>query len=248
MSIKERFQNPNVTDTVILRMLVYNNHQFSDVNSVEKVEIWKIDDLDPQNIDKRTLVQTVTGTDISHDGDGQYSVEVFLEEPLYTIGKYIDIWYMAFATHDQDACQVAPIDAMFEVVRDIWFTSPSPIIYDFSFSFRPNKFVQGTKQHIIINITPNAPTASEMQAYYANMATISPLRISIAQRCGNCVPAEEDLRLIVDNELITYRERCLAYYFLDTTEMDCGIYEVWFQLDLGGNIYISPKSQLQIFT
>lgn len=247
MSIKERFQNPNVNDTATLRMLVYNNHQFSDVNSVDKVEIWKIDDLDPNDLDKRTLVQTIDGTNVSHDGDGQYSIEVFLEEPLYVIGKYVDIWHMAFATHDQDACQIAKIDATFEIVRDLWFTTPSPIIYDFSFAFKPNKFVQGCKQHIVVNITPNVPTATEMQEYYANMATVSPLRISIAQKCGDCVPAEEDLRLIVDNELITYRERCLAYYFLDTTEMDKGIYDVFFTLELGGNIYISPKNQFQIY-
>ena len=247
MSIKDRFQNPNVNDTVTLRMLVYNNHQFSDVNSVDKVEIWKIDDLNPNDFDKRTLTQTIGGANVSHNGDGQYSVEVFLEEPLYVIGKYVDVWHMAFATHDQDAFQIAKIDATFEIVRDLWFTTPSPIIYDFSFAFKPNKFVQGCKQHIIINITPNIPTATEMQEYYANMATVSPLRISIAQRCGDCVPAEEDLRLIVDNEIITYRERCLAYYFLDTTEMDKGIYDCWFNLELGGNVYISPKNQFQIY-
>jgi hypothetical protein len=247
MTLIERFQNPKVNDTVTLRMLVYNNHQFSDVNSVDKVEIWKIDDLNPNDFDKRTLVQTIDGTNVSHDGDGQYSVEVYLEEPLYVIGKYVDIWHMAFATHDQNACQIAKIDAIFEIVRDLWFTTPSPIIYDFSFAFKPNKFVQGCKQYIVINITPNVPTATEMQEYYANMATVSPLRISIAQRCGDCVPVEEDLRLIVDNELITYRERCLAYYFLDTTEMDKGIFDVFFTLELGENLYISPRSQFQIY-
>jgi hypothetical protein len=229
-------------------MLVYNNHQFSDVSYVEKVEIWKLDDHEPQNVSKRSLVQIVEGSFVSHDGDGRYSVEVFLEEPLYVIGKYVDIWHMAFASKDEEKFQIAQIDAAFEIARDLWFTTPSPIIYDFTFAFKPNRFMQGCKQHIIVNITPNVPTATDMQAYYANMATVSPLRISIAQRCGDCVPVEKDLRLVVDNELITYRERCLAYYFLDTTEMECGIYDVWFQLELGGNVYVSPKSQLQIFT
>ena len=193
-SHKERFQNPNINNCVTLRMLVYNNHQFSNVSDVEKVEIWKVDDQNPHDKDKMMLVQTIDGSFISHDGEGRYSIEVFLEEPLYVIGKYIDIWHMAFASRDEENRQVAQIDATFEIVRDLWFTTPSPIIYDFTFAFKPNKFMKGCKQHLIVNITPNVPTASDMVQYYTALATVAPLRISIAQKCGDCVPAEKDLR------------------------------------------------------
>jgi len=247
MSTKERFQNPNIGDTVILRMLIYNNNQASDVNGVDKIEIWKVNDQDPNNVDKRTLVQTIDGATVTHDGEGAYSVEVFLEEAVYCIGRYVDVWYMSFDRQQQEQCTIAQIEAMFQIQRELWFTSPSPIVFDCTFSFRPNKLMQGSKQHLIINVTPNVPTASELEAYYRNLAIVSPLRISIAQHCGECVPAEEDLRLVVDKELVTYRERCLAYYFLDTTEMDCGIYDVWFQLEFAESVYISPKMQLQIF-
>ena len=38
-----------------------------------------------------------------------------------------------------------------------------------------------------------------------------------------------------------------GYYLLDTTEMEIGIYDVWYELDLGGNTYISDRQSLQIF-
>ena len=76
---------------------------------------------------------------------------------------------------------------------------------------------------------------------------MSDLKISIEQACGNCLSDEQDLRLIVDKELVQSREKRYGYYKLDTTEMDCGIYNVWFQLEFGGNVYISDKMQLQIY-
>jgi hypothetical protein len=126
-------------------------------------------------------------------------------------------------------------------------TSPVPLVHDFTFTFRPNKLVQGSKQYLIVNVRPNVPHASELERYYLTLAINSPLHIYISQRCGPCAPAEEDLRIVVDGELVESREKCLGYYFLDTTEMDCGIYDVWFELELVDSLYISPKSQLQIY-
>jgi hypothetical protein len=241
--MKERYQNPRVGDDINLRLLIYNANQFADINSIQKVEIWKLDDVDP--CDKKTLIQTIDGASVSHNDTGQYSIQFNAEDNVYTVGKYVDVWYCIFEEHE--TYNVATIENKFEIVRDLWFTSPSPIIYDFSFSFRPNKIVQGSKQYLIVNIVPNVPRASDMETYYRNIAIASPLRISISRRCGDCLPQEEDLRLIVDKELIEFRESCLAYYFLDTTDLECGIYDIWFQLDFAENVYISPKSQLQIF-
>jgi hypothetical protein len=61
------------------------------------------------------------------------------------------------------------------------------------------------------------------------------------------MPQEQDLRLVIDSDDVTLREACRAYYMLDTTEMSCGIYNVWFEMEFGESLYISDKQQLQIF-
>jgi len=49
---------------------------------------------------------------------------------------------------------------------------------------------------------------------------------------------------------VPYREKCLGYYFLDTSEdgldMKEGIYSVYFEMLFGESTYISEKIQLQI--
>ena len=62
-----------------------------------------------------------------------------------------------------------------------------------------------------------------------------------------CAPKEEDLRLVIDGATVEYREKCAGYYFLDTTEMDKGIFDVYFELEFGECTYISEKNQLQVY-
>jgi hypothetical protein len=99
----------------------------------------------------------------------------------------------------------------------------------------------------MIEISPNVPTAGELRQYYENLAIVSDLKISIEQRCGDCLPSEQDLRLISDKVLVDYREKRFGFYQLDTEEMDCGIYDVWFQLEFGGNRYISDRYNFQVY-
>jgi hypothetical protein len=75
------------------------------------------------------------------------------------------------------------------------------------------------------------------------------LKISIELNCGDCLPKEKDLRTIVDEELVDYREKRHGYFQLDTEalDMDCGIYDVWFTLEIGGNKYISDRMHIQIY-
>ena len=72
--------------------------------------------------------------------------------------------------------------------------------------------------------------------------------MSIELACGNCVPAEQDLRLIVDRSLVDYREKGYGYYFLDTTDYDEGIYNMWFTLSFGENVFVSDKNSFQIYS
>lgn len=238
--MKERFQNPVIGNEVRLRLFSYNSNARTNVDSIEKVEIYFLDphEKTAENPDGRRLVKTIT--DITAEEVGLYSVIVELEADVFTLGKYIDIWYVTIGT------QTAEIPNEFAVYPNLWFTTPLPIIYDFNFSFRPNRLLKGSKRYLAIEIVPNVPNRNELYAYYENLATISPVKISIEQECVPCMPAEQDLRLVIDAASVDLRERCMGYYYLDTTDMAVGMYNVWFSLEMGDIVHISEKQQIQI--
>ena len=242
---KERFQNPAVGDDIKLRLLTYNSNNLADVEEVQEVEIYFLDptEVSDTNPDGRRLVQTLLTADVSQEETGHYSVTFNLEDPTFTIGRYLDVWKFTVPGDDT----VISITQKFQIHPALWYTSDKPIVYDFSFRFMPNKLRMGSKRYLIIDIMPNVPTGSDLERYYYNLAIAAPLRISIEQACVECMPEEEDLRLLVDCDLVEHREKCRAFYFLDTTDYDEGIYNVWFQMEFGGNTYISDKQQLQIF-
>ncbi len=93
------------------------------------------------------------------------------------------------------------------------------------------------------------PRSSDLERYYTNLAMASPVRISVEKACGECVPKEKDLRVVVDKAPVEFRRDSEGYYFLDTVEldMDCGIYNVWFELEFGESTYISDNLQLQVY-
>ena len=241
---KERNQNIVVGNDVTLRLFTYNSNQRQSVNSVEKVEIYCLDSgfITEDNPEGRRLVDTIT--DITVVEEGQYSIEISLEIDKYVIGKYIDVWYVNF-----DTMQSGTVTNEFRVIPDLWFASDLPIIYDFSFGFRPNRVRSGEKRWINIEIIPNVPNISDLKRYYANLAVASPLRIWIEKNCGDCVPQEKDLRTVVEGDLVEHRRGTEGSYFLDTEalDLDCGIYNVWFEMEFGENKFISDNLQLQIF-
>lgn len=242
MNLKERFQTPVLNDTIILRLLVLNRSIFTDVQEIDRVEIYVFDPTlrTEDNHHGKRLVQTITP--VTQNETGQYSVETILADPQYVIGKYSDVWYLNFRDY-----QASTVEQYFQIYADQWFTTPTPLVYDFSFSFIPNRMVQGENKYIQITVTPNVPRASDLVRFYEGLVANSELFISIEQACGPCVPQEEDLRLIVDHVPVIEREKNKAFYKIDTEDMDCGIYNVFFTLCFGGNKYISTKNQLQIF-
>ena len=244
----ERYQNPTCGDTVNLRLFTYNSNNRRDVQSIEKVEIYTYDNSfkSADNPQGRRLVTTVDSSDVVQEDTGKYLLQLPLTNPLYTIGFYQDVWHVTFE-EDTD-CSVAQVANQFQVYSNLWFTTPTPPIYDFNFNFRPNKIRKGSKRYILIQITPNVPRGSDLQSYYENLAIVSDLRVSIELACGDCVPVEQDLRLIVDRVLVDYREKGYAYYFLDTTEFDEGLYNIWFELAFGENVFMSDKDSFQIYS
>jgi hypothetical protein len=244
---KERYQNPTCDDTINLRLFTYNSNNRSDVSSIEKVDIYIFDQslITNDNPQGLRFVQTIDGSDVVKEATGQYLLSLELTSPLYTIGRYLDVWHVTFS---EGTCETAPISNYFDVYSNLWFTTPIPPIYDFNFDFRPNKIRKGTKRYLLIQVTPNVPRGSEIQKYYENLAVVSDLKVSIEIACGDCIPAEQDLRLLVDQQLVDYRDKGYAYYFLDTTEYDEGVYNIWFTLTYGENVFVSEKNSFQIFS
>ena len=216
------------------------------MQSISKVEIFTLDptEISAENPDGVRLVETIDGSNVIQEATGQYLVQVTTSDPTYTIGNYRDAWSVTF---EDNECAVATVINKFQIYPDLWFTTAVPPIYDFNFNFRPNKIRKGSKRYILIEITPNVPRGSDVQSYYENLAIVSDLRVSIEIACGDCIPVEQDLRLIVDRQLVEYREKCFAYFFLNTEDFDCGIYNIWFETNFGENVYISEKNSFQIF-
>lgn len=239
----ERYQNPTCGDTVKLRLFTYNQNNLTNVHNVIKVEIYFLDPTNRTDIneDGRRLVDTIT--DVTQEDVGKYLLELELSSPIYVIGRYIDVWYLEFEGEDYPAT----VENIFDIYPDLWYTTPIPVVYDFGFSFRPNRLRKGSKRFLIIEVTPNVPKGSDLGRYYENLAIASDVRVTIEMKCGDCVPQEEDLRIVVDRAQTEYREKRFAYYQLDTREMECGVYDIWFELTLGENVYVSEKNQLLIF-
>jgi hypothetical protein len=244
---KERYQNPALTDTVTLRSIFYNANNPADVESVDNISIYSLDpvEVSPDNPDGRVLVESLDVTQVVKDSTGSYHIDVVLEGPKYTQGRYMDVWTVTTDSSLPDPQWVS--EQLFAVFPNRWYSTPIPVVYDFDFRFQPNRFRQGSKQYIRIEVKPNVPRASDLARYYENLAIAAQLSLTIQQDCGECIPCEEDLRTVVEDVPVTIRDGQYAYYQLDTAEMATGIYLVWFKLEIGGNLYISPKMTLQIF-
>lgn len=249
MATKERNQNPVIGDTLNLRLFTYNSNHRQNVVSVDKVEIYHIDStcVTEDNPEGRRLVKTIESSDVEEVVDpfeGQYKVSIDLEDQVFSIGQYVDVWYIQFNEN-----QSGTVTNQFLVMSSLWYASDMPVVYDFSYSFRPNRIRKGERRWLTVDIIPNVPNASDLERYYVNLALTSPVKIYIEKACGQCVPAEKDLRLVVDGGSVEHRRDAEGYFFLDTEEldMDCGIYNVWFELEFGESKYISDNLQLQIF-
>ena len=64
--IKERNQNLVVGDNVALRLFTYNSNHRQNVNNVEKIEIFYLDDYSrtEENPEGRILIKTIEGSNV----------------------------------------------------------------------------------------------------------------------------------------------------------------------------------------
>lgn len=249
MANKERMQNPVVNDTVILRLFVKRSNIPQDDVLFESIDIYFLDPSNKScdNPDGRCFIESIDGSEVQTDPDcsGSYFVEVLLERPKYQVGKYLDIWITALDADD-------PPDTVinqFEIYPNLVSTSPIPPIYDFDFKFQPNRIRKGACQYIVAEVIPVMVNGCDLDRYYQNLAIAPDLTMTIELFCGQCVPADPDLRIILEDEPIDFKEKRIGAFLLNTEELDmsAGIYQVTFKLKFCGNCYISPKMALQIF-
>lgn len=245
MATKQRNQNPLVGDTVVLKFFAFGNGSLADPHAIEKVDIYRVlgTEVTEENPLGRVLVETITSDDIVRDEEGKYHADLVLERPRYTQGRYQDEWTVVF---EEDAEPATPALDFF-IAPTTWFVDSSPVVFDFNFDFRPNRVRKGSKKHLQVKVTPDVPRGTDKQRYYENMAIAGSIYITIEQKCGNCLPQEEDLRIVVDQELLTERDGCNAFYLLDTEELDCGLYDVTVEAHLGENVFVSDPMPLQIY-
>ncbi len=251
---KERYQNPIVGDDVQLQLFAFNSNCAADVNKLIQLEIWFLDPtfVTQTNLDGRRLVETIAAADITNPATGEYLHTLSTSAPLYTIGCYLDIWHIAFEEVDDLENRTAKKEQAFKLLPDKWYTTPFPVVHDFQFRFLPNRIRKGTSKFLQIEIIPNVARATDLARFWENLAVSSDLLVSIEMKCGDCLPQEKDLRLLVDCDSTTFKEKCFAYYRIDSTEdadpdFTCGIYDVWFTFNFGGNTYVSDTQQLQIY-
>jgi hypothetical protein len=246
MGIKFRYQNPVINDTIRLGFDVYNSNLLTDPTSIEKVDIYFLDPTARQesNPDGRVLFTTIAPSNVIRDAEGRYHVDVPLTPPQFVIGNFLDIWHVQFRSDEP----VGEVEQSFGVYPDLWITSPIPIVYDFQFRFTPSRLRLGEKKFIQCEIMPQVPRQSDLVRYYHNLAIAADIYVSIALNCGECVPEEEDLRLIIDEAPMEYKEKGVAYYKIDTSEMECGIYDIWAKMTFGDNVYVSEIQQIQIYS
>jgi hypothetical protein len=243
VALRQRYQNPTPNDTVRLRLLTFNSNLPQSVEAIDKIEVYYLDDTaaTDTNPDGRTLIRTIT-EGIVNDAPGSYYYDLDAVSPDFVIGNYLDVWTVLFEVNST----VVPIENVFTLYPRLWYTNVIPIVYDFGFTFQPNRITQGSKKWIIIEIIPNVPRVNELERYYTNLAIAADISITIAAKCDPCLPQEKDLRIVVENAAVEQREKVFAYYWLDTEEMDCGLYDVQFKLLIGGNTYVSEPNQLLI--
>ena len=249
MALKERNQNPVAGDDLVLRLFTYNSNHRQPVELVEKVLIYHLDStfVTEDNPEGRRLVLELGPEDMEEVEDafgGHYKVVVPLETEAFLVGQYLDVWGVRFSQN-----QSGTVTNQFVVLSELWYASDMPVVYDFTYGFRPNRVRQGEKRWLTVEVVPNVPRASDLERYYTNLAVASPVKISIEKACGDCVPKERDLRMVVERGDVEYRRDSEGFFFLDTVGLDmgCGIYNVWFELEFGENSFISENLQLQIY-
>lgn len=256
--IKERTQNPVLGDTINLRLFSYSSNTLSDVYRVKSVKIFYLDhdQRTENNPDGRVLIRTVAEPDIQNPSDGEYLLPLITNETEFRVGSYIDRWEILFEDTDN---RDGVIENSFHIYRDLWYTSEKPIIYDIGFNFQPYRLVQGCRKHLRVDLEIFAPEEDIIDKYYYYLLTLADIQLRIVQDEGvGYEEVETDKNVVLNWTTVDFRENTTGYYRIDTSAdprphragkpWGTGIYLVQFRATLGGNLYLSQKFRIQIYS
>jgi hypothetical protein len=244
MAVKKRYQNPVIGDQLELQLFIYNGNAPADVLEIYKVEIFGVKPNGNPNLPAdRFLVQTIDPEDVTKLETGVYQTTINLQIPEYQVGQFVDVWSVNTIVNEG----TQTIDNGFIVYPDLWYSAPIPMVYDFSFTFRPNRMRKGAIQYLICNITPNVPTGSDLMRYYENLAIAGNALLTLTRISGPCLPVEPELRVEMEDRPPDYKELLQSYYKIDTNDLSVGVYNATFKLEIGNNVYISENMAFQVF-
>lgn len=260
MPIKERYQSPVLGDTLNLDFYSYNNNSLTSVNELGNIEVYFLDktQLSDNNPNGKRIKLIITPNNITELSTGHYRAQINLDDNLFEIGDYIDVWNIKFNDYDSTFYKV---ENQFRIHTDLRETHDRPFVYDVSWSFNPKKIILYSRRYLKIAFKPSIHddigrkyiNESLIDRFYFNLKNTQNLFIKI-ELIEGCDYNEDCLyaNIITDPEWdrVEIRGDNEAYYLIDSTEdegiYNLGIYSVQFKILIGGQEIISPKFYLQI--
>lgn len=260
MAIKERYQSSVLGDSINLDLYAYNNNSLVNLHEIQKIEIYFLDpsQITSTNVEGRRIKEIIYPDTITNEGTGHYRSQLLLDNDLFEIGKYIDIWYVKFNPSDQNYNQITN---NFEIHRELIQTNDRPFLYDIHFSFSPKKIVKNSKRYMKIGFYPTVHSdigvkslaEDQLNQFYYNIKTCGNIyvRTEMIEGCGY-IDSHPDANIITDPEwsLIDIRGDNEGYFMIDSTDegnYNIGIYNVKFKAEIQGQEIISNKFYLQIY-
>lgn len=252
MTIRERYQSSVLGDTINLDLFVYQNNLPENLYDIQKVEIYFKDksQIDSINTEGRMIKAVYNESAIYSVTDGQYRLELYLDDNLYEVGDYIDVWYVKYNSYESE---FSKIENNFKIHTDLWQKIDVPFIYDITFSMKPHKISFGSKKYINIGFYPNIIDENILKKFYFNIKDTNNLYIRIEQieGCGYDSEYElQNIKTVPEWSSVEFRQDNIGHYLLDVTQngkYDIGIYQVQFKAILGEIEIVSPKFHLQIY-
>lgn len=257
---KERYQSPTLGDVLNLDFYSYNNNSLTSVQEFSNIDVYFLDptQVTENNPQGRRIKLIITPNNITEISTGHYRAQITLDDNLFEIGNYIDVWRLKFNNYDNNFIKV---ENQFKIHTDLRETQDRPYIYDVTWSFSPKKIVLYSKQYLKIGFFPAIHSdigtkyinEKLIERFYFNLKNTGNLFIKIdliegcnyneESPCANTItePEWDQVEIRGDNE---------AYYLINSTEdgnYNIGIYSVQFKILIDSQEIISPRFYLQIF-
>lgn len=255
--IRERRENPVIGDTINLRVFTYSSNSRADIYQMDSVNIYYLDkeQATEANPEGRVHITSIPANQIFHPSQGEYQVVLKTNPVDYRVGTYIDRWEGLFEIDDS---RPGVIENYFNIYRDLWYTSPIPLVYEIGFVYSPTKILSGSKKYIRTDIEIYTRDKSIVEQYYYYLRGLQSIQFRLTLDEGpDYDPVVSENNIIQDWAPMSFAEDRTAYFLLDTSidprpsrsgrPLPLGIYLIQFKAALGETVHLSPKFRLQIY-